>query len=249
MLDHNNYIGIIPARYASSRFPGKPIASLLGKPLIWHVYNSALKWDKWSKLLVATDDERICDVCEIYKIPYMMTSKDHSDCIDRASEVARNLGELNSIFDRYIIIQGDEPGFNPDILNVDLSPDIVNFYTKTVLLEEREDQNVVKVVVSKSLKAIYFSRFSIPYHDIVTKRTDDVISIDKQLGVYSFSYDSLLEYSNLKPSYLEGVEGIGLLRLIENDIDVYMRYSIYDSISVDTPDDLIRAERLMSVDR
>ena len=246
MSDFEKYIGIIPARYASSRFPGKPIANLLGKPLIWHVYNSASQWESWSSLLVATDDERICDVCDKYSIPYVMTSPDHPDCIDRACEVAKTLNESGSRFDRYIIMQGDEPGFNPEMLNVNLSPEVVNFYTKVISLEEREDPNVVKVVVSKSLRAIYFSRFGVPYHDSKTKRTDEMTSIDKQIGVYSFSYDALLKYSDLKPSYLENIEGIGLLRLIENDIDVYMRYSVYDSVSVDTTGDLVRAEEAMS---
>jgi 3-deoxy-manno-octulosonate cytidylyltransferase (CMP-KDO synthetase) len=234
-------IGIIPARYSSSRFPGKPLAILGNKPLLCHVYQSALSFNSWEKLVVATDDQRISHMCELHNIPYIMTSSDHEDCIDRAWEVAEKLEA-----DRYIVIQGDEPFFDSSILNTDLSPSVVNFYTQVTIPEEIDDPNVVKVVVSRNLKAIYFSRNSIPYAKSVTRKSGDMLNIDKQIGVYSFSINSLRQFHFLGMSYLEGIEGIGLLRFLENDIDVYMRYSPKDSISIDTEEDLGRAERLLN---
>lgn len=231
-------VGIIPARYNSSRFPGKPLVDLLGKPLIWHVYHSARRYDKFSKLLVATDDSRIVDECSLHGIECLMTSKEHQDCLDRSAEVVSILNNAGELYDRYITIQGDEPMFNPIILNQDLSPEVVNFYTKINIEEEIDDPNVVKVVVSKGLKAIYYSRYSIPYSANKTRKQTYDVTFDKQLGLYSFSADALLKYNKLGVSHLESVEGIGLLRLIENDVPIHMRYSDYDSISVDTPDDL-----------
>jgi len=237
--------GIIPARYQSSRFPGKPLADLMGKPLIWHVYQAALKFDRWDQLLIATDDDRIADVCEQLSMPCVMTSTEHKDCIDRAAEVAKILKWRKQEADRYVVIQGDEPLFDALILNVDMSPSVINFYTKMTSVEEVDDPDVVKVVVSKNLKAIYFSRFTIPYTASRTRKSKDCINIDKQIGLYVFSYESLQLFAGLGMSYLEGTEGIGLLRFIENDIDVYMRYAQYDSISVDTKKDLDKVARIM----
>lgn len=235
-----NYIGVIPARYASTRFPGKPLARLCGKPLLQHVYDEALKFSQWDDLVVATESEEIETYCKQAGISVVMTSPDHPDCIDRAAEVATKIkGE------KYIIIQGDEPFFQSSMLESDLSPSVVNFYTETLQQNEISDPNVVKVVVSKGLRAIYFSRHTIPYYLKITRKSHDPVTIDKQVGVYSFDRESLLQFNSLGMSFLEGVEGIGLLRLLDNDVPIYMRYCSYDPISVDTPEDLLRAEKLM----
>lgn len=247
LFNKMEFIGIIPARYKSKRFPGKPIADLLGKPMIWHVYQSAKKADKWKKLLVATDDERIMKVCESYQIPCMMTKHDHPDCIDRAAEVAIRLESMGEGADRYIVIQGDEPMFDASILDTDFSPSVVNLYTELVNKDELDDNNCVKVVVSKNLKAIYFSRYSIPYHGDITRKGSYMLKVDKQIGIYSFSIEALKQFIALGMSYLEGTEGIGMLRFIENDIDVHMRYAQYDSFSVDTEEDLKFVESIMKL--
>lgn len=231
-------VGIIPARYGSTRFPGKPLADLLGKPLLWHVYQSANKSDRFEKIVVATDDHRIASMCIEYEVPYLMTSPFHHDCLDRSAEVVSIMLECGEKYDRYVTIQGDEPMFNPAVLNQDLTPCVVNFYTKINIPDEIDDPNVVKVVVSKDLRAIYYSRYAIPYSSEKTRKQNYNVTFDKQLGIYSFSADALLSYRKLGISHLEAVEGIGLLRLIENDVPIYMRYSDYDSISVDTPADL-----------
>ena len=172
-----------------------------------------------------------------------MTSDTHTDCLDRAAEVVEKLELKNEGSSKYIVIQGDEPLFDVDTLNVDLSPSIINFYTKSSC--DKYDGNAVKVVVSNNDKAIYFSRYSIPSHSAKTKRTNDDAVVLKQIGVYVFSGEMLKLYSTLNSSYLENMEGIGLNRLIENDIDIYMRHTEHDSISVDTPEDRNRVETLI----
>jgi len=231
------YVGIIPARYQSSRFPGKPLCDILGKPMIWHVYQSVMKWDKWKNVWVATDSEEIMAECDALNIPVIMTKDCHQDCLDRAAEVVEILEAECMAGDRYIVIQGDEPLFNVETLDVDLTPTVVNFYTEVHDEYDRYDSNAVKVVVSKGEKALYFSRYSVPYHDPKTKRSDDEVRVLKQIGVYSFSGEMLLRYNELEPTPLENMEGIGLNRLLENDIDIHMRYTPHDSISVDTPED------------
>lgn len=240
-----NYIGIIPARYASSRFPGKPLCDIEGKPMVLHVYNSVKKWDKWRAVYVATDDQRICDACEEHDIPFIMTEDTHTDCLDRAAEVVDILEAKNKGADRYIIIQGDEPLFEVDTLNCDLSAEIINFYTEVHDEDEMYDPNAVKVVVSTTEKAVYFSRYSVPFHAEKTKRNDDETVILKQIGVYVFSGEKLRLYCSLEPSYLECQEGIGLLRLLENDVPIQMRYTKYDSVSVDTEEDRQRIVEIM----
>ena len=176
--------------------------------------------------------------CEELEIPAIMTKDCHQDCLDRSSEVVEILETKCMAGDKYIIIQGDEPLFNVDTLNVDLSPSIVNFYTEVHDQYDKYDSNAVKVVVSRNQKAIYFSRYSIPYHDEKTQRSNAEAVVSKQIGVYSFSGEMLKLYAQLKPTPLEDMEGIGLNRLIENDIEIHMRYTEHDSVSVDTPEDL-----------
>lgn len=231
------FTGIIPARYASSRFPGKPLCDILGKPMILRVYESVIKWRNWQSVYVATDDERIKEVCDKHSVPVIMTRDTHTDCLDRAAEVVGILESMGETSDRYVVIQGDEPLFNVDTLNCDLSAEVINFYTNVTDSSELYDPNVVKVVISKSNKAIYFSRYSVPYHDSKTKRIDKNPIILKQIGVYVFSSQRLKQYCSLTPSELECMEGIGLLRLLENDIPIQMAFTYHDSVSVDTEED------------
>jgi len=239
------YIGIIPARYQSSRFPGKPLCDILGKPMIQRVYESVMKWKHWKKVYIATDSKEIFDKCEKINIPCVMTRDDHTDCLDRAAEVVEILETRGEDSNKYIVIQGDEPLFDVKTLDVDLSPSIVNFYTEVVDASEKYDTNTVKVIVSKNNKAIYFSRYSVPYHDEKTKRTYDDVVIYKQICAYVFTGEMLKLYTNLDTTSLEDMEGIGLNRLIENDIEVHMRYTCYDSIGIDVPEDRDRAVSLI----
>ena len=175
------YVGIIPACYQSSRFPGKNLCDILGKTMIQRTYESVLNWDKWERVYVATDSLKIKDKCDILKIPVIMTKDTHQDCLDRVSEVVGILEKRKENVDRYIIIQGDEPLFNTNTLDVDLSPAIVSFYTEVHDNYDKYDSNAVKVVVSRNQKAIYFSRYSIPYHDKNTRRSNEKVFIFKNM--------------------------------------------------------------------
>ena len=241
------FIGIIPARYGSSRFPGKPLCDINGMPMIYHVYNSASKWNNWKKLYVATDDERIGNVCKNLNIPYLMTSDNHNDCMDRCAEAGKILKNDGITADRYIIIQGDEPLFNVKSLDsTDYSSKIIGFYTDYKNNQDVYDTNCVKVVLSKKSKAIYFSRYAIPFHDEKTKKDKQLdVKFFKQLGIYSFGYDELQLYSDINNSDLENTEGVGLLRFLENDIEVDMSYTSYDSISVDTEEDRVKIIKIL----
>jgi len=239
------FIGIIPARYGSSRFPGKPLCDICGKPMIYRAYQSAKKWPHWKDVFIATDSSKIAKVCSEYAIPYLMTKDTHIDCLDRAAEAVTILEKDGRAADKYIILQGDEPLFDVETLNVDLSAPVINFYTEIRDINELYNANIVKAVVSKASKALYFSRYSIPYHDEKTKRSDAKLTAYKQIGVYVFTGEMIKLYSKLKMSYLEALEGIGLLRLLENDIDVHMQFTEHDSISVDTPEDQQRIIRIL----
>ena len=236
-MSNDSYIGVIPARYASSRFPAKALCDLDGKPMIKRVFDSAMKWDKWKCVYVATDHAKIFEACKRLNIPVLMTSSAHTDCLDRVAEVARILKDYET---KYIIIQGDEPLFDVRTLDVDLSPTIVNFYTEVREQDELYGDvaaNAVKVVVSKNQKALYFSRYTLPYHNVKTKRSTEEPKFFKQLGIYVFTGQMLQLYTQLSESHLECMEGVGLNRLLENDIEVNMRYTAYDSVSIDTEED------------
>ena len=238
-----NFIGLIPARYASSRFPGKPLCDLLGKPMIQRVYEQAIKWEKFDKVYVITDSIEIQMACYSKQIPCLMTSPDCKDCLDRAWEASQQLESSGQGADRYIIIQGDEPLFNPDTLNIDYDHGCINFYTQS--LTDKDDPNAVKVVMSNTCRAMYFSRFSIPYRGASTQRAVSTVPCYKQIGVYAFSIDMLRIYHELEPSTLENTEGVGLNRLLENDYEILMRHTPHDSISVDTPEDREKVIEIM----
>lgn len=240
-----NVIGLIPARYGSSRYRGKPLCDILGKPMIVRVYESAKKWNKWYQLYVATDDERIAKCCTQYNIPWIMTDIDHTDCLDRCAEAATKLKDQGINGDRYIIIQGDEPLFNTDTLDIDYSDETVNFYKNITTDEEINDINIVKVIVTRDNYAIYYSRFPVPHYDITTRRVKTTPTYYKQIGVYAFSYGCLIKYSKLESTLLEKYEGIGLNRFIENNIPIKMFYTRYDSVSVDTIADKYKIEDII----
>jgi len=240
------YCGLIPARYNSSRFPGKALCDLNGKTMIRRTFESVSKWNKWEKVYVVTDDKRIAKECKKYSIPYIITSADNPDGIDRCAEAAKKIYDDESLlFDRYIIVQGDEPMFNSKTLDVDLSSDIIGFYTKAIT-EDLNNPNVVKVVVDRNGRAIYLSRLSIPYEASITRRNYSPLKAIKQTGVYSFTYNSLQTFKEIGVSYLESVEGIGLLRLIEQDISVQMKYTPFQVKDVNTKEDQVKLNLYLS---
>ncbi|TDI13919.1 MAG: 3-deoxy-manno-octulosonate cytidylyltransferase [Acidobacteria bacterium] len=232
---------MIPARYASIRLPGKPLAVIAGKPLIWHVVERARSARSLDRVLVATDDTRIRDAVEEFGGEAVMTSPDHTSGTDRVAEVARNL-EAEII----VNIQGDElmlDGASLDRLVQALEDDdSIGMATLRLPAGESEmaDPNVVKVVCDSGGRALYFSRAAIPhrFRGAEAPRWSHV-------GVYAFRRRSLLEFAALPPSALEQEEGLEQLRALENGWTVQVLDAQGEFLEVNTPGDLERARQVL----
>ena len=241
----NNFscYGIIPARYGSSRFPGKPLAMIFGKPMIWHVYTQALNCPQISNVVVATDDERILSEAEALEIPAYMTRSDHPSGTDRVLEVSRKLAfPANAVV---VNIQGDEPALEPAMLTQLIEPfndPGVQVTTLACKINPQEAQNAdqVKVVFNVDHQALYFSRALIPYH-----REDRTSQIYGHIGLYAFRMKALERFASLKPSTLENIEKLEQLRMLENGIPVKVVVTQYRSLGVDQPDDIRIVSRLI----
>jgi len=229
-------IGVIPARYKSSRFPGKPLADICGKPMIWWVYQNVKKVPEFNEIYVATDDRRIEIECKKLKLNVVMTSEKHSTGSDRVAEVAKKIDA-----DIYVNIQGDEPLAKASTIKKILIPfknkadkiTVTNLMTEIKDMADLNDSTVPKVVVNLKNDAVFLSRFPIPY----PKRREK-LRYFKQVSVYGFTPESLDQFSKLKRGPAELAEDIEVLRFIENDINVRMVEVDQDTIAVDTPSDL-----------
>lgn len=239
-------VGIIPARYASTRFPGKPLALIKGKPMIQRVYEQALK-SKLDAVVIATDDVRIADAVMDFGGQYVMTSPNHRSGTDRCCEA---LDLLKTKYDAVVNIQGDEPFIDPK--QIDLLVDlIVRDDTPLASLAKRIDDedelfspNAVKVVVNQEGNALYFSRNPIPFMRNVDR--DDWLAkgrFYKHIGIYAYKADVLHQVAHMEPSALEQAESLEQLRWLENGLAIRMALSDAENISIDTPDDLHRAEQ------
>ena len=239
-------VGIIPARYASTRFPGKPLALIKGKPMIQRVYEQALK-SKLDAVVIATDDVRIADAVMDFGGQYVMTSPNHRSGTDRCCEA---LDLLKTKYDAVVNIQGDEPFIDPK--QIDLLVDlIVRDDTPLASLAKRIDDadelfspNAVKVVVNQEGNAMYFSRNPIPFMRNVDR--DEWLAkgrFYKHIGIYAYKADVLRQVARMESSALEQAESLEQLRWLENGLAIRMALSDADNISIDTPDDLHRAEQ------
>ena len=239
-------VGIIPARYASTRFPGKPLALIKGKPMIQRVYEQALK-SKLDAVVIATDDVRIADAVMDFGGQYVMTSPNHRSGTDRCCEA---LDLLKTKYDAVVNIQGDEPFIDPK--QIDLLVDlIVRDDTPLASLAKRIDDedelfspNAVKVVVNQEGNAMYFSRNPIPFMRNVDR--DEWLAkgrFYKHIGIYAYKADVLRQVARMEPSALEQAESLEQLRWLENGLAIRMALSDAENISIDTPDDLHRAEQ------
>ena len=239
-------VGIIPARYASTRFPGKPLALIKGKPMIQRVYEQALK-SKLDAVVIATDDVRIADAVMDFGGQYVMTSPNHRSGTDRCCEA---LDLLKTKYDAVVNIQGDEPFIDPK--QIDLLVDlIVRDDTPLASLAKRIDDedelfspNAVKVVVNQEGNAMYFSRNPIPFMRNVDR--DEWLAkgrFYKHIGIYAYKADVLHQVARMEPSVLEQAESLEQLRWLENGLAIRMALSDAENISIDTPDDLHRAEQ------
>ncbi len=228
--------GIIPARYASSRFPGKPLALIRGIPMVVRVYRQAIKAVSLSEVLVATDDERIADCCRQWSVPFLMTSATHLNGTSRCAEAAKQL-QAEGI----INIQGDEPLVSPELLEQmaqSLQTGLHGIVTAVKGMPDdtdMSDPSRIKVVLNKASDALYFSRSPIPFQRDLT---NEQFRWYKHIGLYGFSIPVLNELVVLPPSSLELMESLEQLRWLENGYSIHCLQTAEDSISVDTPDDL-----------
>ena len=234
-------IGVIPCRYQSSRFPGKSLALINGKPMMWHVYQRALESNVLDEVYIATDDERIVKVANEHNLKTVMTSDKHETGTDRVAEVASQIQA-----DYYINIQGDEPFIEPEAIKlvaqaiIDCDNPLVqaaNAYTSMQDISDVVDTNTVKVVMDVNQRALAYSRQPIPYPKANTAK------YSKQLGLYAFKQSGLQVFSENLPASLEKVEGIEMYRLLEHGYSIQMVKTNDVSISVDTPSDLKRVQK------
>lgn len=247
-------IVIIPARYTSTRFPGKPLALLSGKPMIQWTYEAARKAKTIEEVIVATDDERIACVVRDFGGKVVMTSTTHLSGTDRLAEAVKNL-ECEIV----VNVQGDEPLIRGEHIDQlvkglenDFRADMATLVTKVKNREELISPHVVKVVTTQEGFALYFSRSPIPFS---RKEWKDLNSIKeerfsgiffKHIGIYSYRKPFLLTFSSLKPTPLEVREELEQLRALEHGFRIKVIFSEYDSQHVDTKEDLIRVEQLLN---
>ncbi|MBR1455559.1 MAG: 3-deoxy-manno-octulosonate cytidylyltransferase [Oscillospiraceae bacterium] len=236
-------IGIIPARYGSSRLPGKPLKDILGKPMIQHVYERASRAKRIDELIVATDDERIVAAVEAFGGKAMLTAKDHPTGSDRIAEVARRYE-----CDNVINIQGDEPLIMPEIIDeiteaLISDPSLV-MATGCYQIPEAlyHNPNVVKVVFDREGYAMMFSRSLIPY-----PRKAEGLAVYEHIGIYAYTRDFLMKYVTLPQTPLSTAESLEQLKVMENGyrIKVVPTKFGYNALSVDTQEDLDEVIRIM----
>jgi 3-deoxy-manno-octulosonate cytidylyltransferase (CMP-KDO synthetase) len=240
-------IAIIPARFASTRFPGKPLASIAGKPMIQHVYERVLKASRVGEVIVATDDARIYNAVVQFGGKAAMTSSAHLSGTDRVAEVA-----LNSDAEIIVNVQGDEPLIESQCLDAAVAPLdadsellISTLKSAAGATEEYSNPNVVKVVTDQNDFALYFSRAPIPFYEqgLRPKREGSPLFF-KHIGIYVYRRRFLELLPLLKPSVLEKVESLEQLRFLENGYRIKVVRYDYESHAVDTPEDLEQVRQL-----
>ena len=245
-MNHIGILGIIPARYASTRFPGKPLVNIGGKTMIQRVYEQASKALK--NVYVATDDTRIFDAVNQFGGKAVMTSIDHQSGTDRCNEALTIIEkEEGKSYDVVINIQGDEPFINPDLLDTlagCFKSSVTEIATLVKPLEEAVDlwdPNKPKVIFNPAYEALYFSRSPIPYLRLYPK--EEWLQHHPfylHIGLYAYRSDVLREITNISPSRLELAESLEQLRWLENGYNITVRSVSYNSIGIDTPEDLDR---------
>lgn len=235
-------VAVIPARYNSSRFPGKPLVDIAGKPMISWVYDNVSKSKKFDNVYIATDDSRIEEVCKKNNMNYVMTSADHSNHISRIWEVS-NMIEA----DFYICVNGDEPLIDYKMVEEIIPKEIgeVKYFQGAyrVLNDPAEvvDPANIKIVLNKDNRCIYMSRIPVPF-----PKGTLAFKYYKYVGIECFTKEGLNLFNNNKMGEIEKVEDIDHLRFLENDCDIYFKEINSNSISVDTPKDLEKVIELIS---
>lgn len=253
MNNRTNIIGIIPARMGAGkiRFPGKPLAKILGMPMVGHVYFRSKINKTLKDVYIATCDKEIEDYAKSIGIKAIMTKDTYQRCTDRTVEAMLKIEkETGKKIDIVVMIQGDEPVIFPEMIDLALEPllkdstiQVSNLMTPLKTEDDQEDPNTIKVVVDKNNFLLYFSRQPIP-----KKWRDDSWTMLKQVAIMAFSRDALLEYSKLEPTPLEKTESIDLLRFLEHGYKIKMVMENFDTHSVDIPADLPKVEKIMAND-
>ena len=245
-------IAIIPARMASTRYPGKPMAKICGIPMIGHVYFRTKMAKNMTDVYVATCDQEIKDYIESVGGKAVMTADTHERCSDRVAEALLKIeDERGEKVDIVVMVQGDEPMLVPEQIDEAVEPlindrDILvsNLMARIKTKEEQEDPNEVKVVVDQEDFALYFSREPIPSW----KKGGKGFRMLKQVCIIPFQRNFILKFNDLEPTELEQVESVDMLRVLEHGYRVKMIYTKYDTYSVDTKKDLQKVEELMKKD-
>lgn len=246
-----NIVGIIPARYASTRFPGKPLALIDGKPMIQHVCERVSRIASLSSVLVATDDQRIYDTVASFGGKAVMTSELHKSGTDRCGEVVKKLLEQGLHPDVVINIQGDEPFVEhtqiESLINCfnDSSVQIATLKKKITSQQELISPNVVKVITDLNNNALYFSRFPLPFQR--GKEQDSWLenhTYYKHIGIYAYRTDILLKLIELRQSGLEISESLEQLRWLENGYEIRVAETDHENIAIDTPEDLLKLKNI-----
>lgn len=235
--------GFVPARYASSRFPGKPLAEILGKPMFWHVCTRAMQCPELESVYLATDDERIFQAAKDLDIPVIMTAPNHPSGTDRIHEAACALGLGGS--DVVVNIQGDEPALAPGMLSQLLAPFTDAEVQATTLAhqishERAQISDQVKVIWTNRGDALYFSRSVIPHG---TKKDQPIWG---HIGMYAYRFATLERFTSLAPGRLEQCERLEQLRLLENGIPIRVVPTEYITRGVDRPSDIEAVQALMT---
>ena len=237
-------LGVIPARMASSRFPGKPLKKILGIPMLAHCYERALLSQACDKLVIATPDEDIMNWAKNHEIPVVLTGHHHQRATERAKETLDILSKQGEMYDFILLLQGDEPQILPDDIK-NLSAAFCGSELEIVNLvypidgDDLGNPNVVKAITSNTSKISYFTRAHVPNQSNQAMR---------QLGMIGFNIAALTQYTNLQPTPLEELESIDMMRLLENDYEINAVISSSPILGVDHPEDIAKADLIMAKD-
>jgi 3-deoxy-manno-octulosonate cytidylyltransferase (CMP-KDO synthetase) len=248
-----NIIAIIPARMGSTRYPGKPLAPILGVPMVGHVAFRTAMCGILAGTYVATCDDVIRAYAESAGLKAVMTGDHHVRCTTRTAEAMLKIEEMTGKkADIVVMVQGDEPMVTPEMIDASIRPmiadpsvNVANLMAEMHSLEEFEDPNEVKVVVDRDNNALYFSREPIPSR----KKGSDVVPMRKQVCIIPFRRDYLLHFNEMPESPLEIYESVDMMRILEHGGKVRMVPIAERTVSVDTPADLMHAEKLMKNDQ
>lgn len=241
-------IGVIPARFGSSRLLGKPLANIGGKPMLQHTFESASKSKFINKIIIAVDDERVGDVASKFCNDVVLTPKTIVTGSDRIAYVAEKMPEVKIV----VNIQGDEPFINGRMIDEAIEPllfdkniRVSTLAKRIVSVEELKSNSIPKLVFDYENFVLYFSRAPIPYVHGVKSNLDKLgtANIYKHIGLYVFRRNTLLKFTKLGQTDLEKAEKLEQLRMLENGIKIKVVVTEFDTLSVDTPDDLERARR------